>query len=240
MYCSNCGNTIADTAKFCPSCGQTISPSQQSVPQVIYVTTPNVPYQEQSRVIRQEELQTLDNMIAYFSIKQKQYASYEKTYKKVVHYSRGAKKGLIVWGAILSFFGLIGTIAMSSEADGSAFAVACVLLFPSLLMIAGGILMQVANRKNYRNALSEYTHLVNELRSHYNSYPNCPVGYEYSDPEILYILRNILKSGRVNTIQESLNTMIADADQHALQAYLQRIQNSTHLTNALLAAHFFR
>lgn len=240
MYCSNCGNIIADTAKFCPSCGQTVPQVQQPSSQVIYVTTPSIPYQEQTRAIRQEELQTLDHMIAYFSIKQTQYSSYERTWKKVVHYARGAKKALIVWGAILAVFGLIGTIAASTEADGAGLAVACVMLIPGLIMIAGGILMQIVNRKNYRNALNEYTNLVNELTAHYNAYPNCPVGYEYSDPEILYILRNILKSGRTSTIQESLNTMIADADQRAFQAHLRQIQNSTHLTNALLAAHFFR
>lgn len=35
-YCTKCGNTVADTAKFCTKCGNTISVIPASVPETTY------------------------------------------------------------------------------------------------------------------------------------------------------------------------------------------------------------
>ena len=65
MYCKNCGKTIEDNSTFCPYCGA----NQNAAP---------AGYYDQRKNIRQSELAEINNMIAYFSPKEEQYAEFDR------------------------------------------------------------------------------------------------------------------------------------------------------------------
>lgn len=247
MFCSKCGQQIPDNNQFCNYCGNPTSQNQPGIVNDYQVMNSVHQYQVQKAAMRQGELRTLDSLIMHFSQKADQYDQYDAACSAVNHYGRGAKKGLIVWGAIFTVFGLIFQLARNSYVPVLGNVGLCIFLFPGLLMIFGGIMMQVANKKNYNQALSTWEALSTELSYHYHAYPNCPIGPEYSNPHILMVLRNTFQSGRADTIKECLNLMIADSNQRAMENYLNDIQRNTALiarasttTAIFMAASFFR
>lgn len=248
MFCPNCGHTLADGARFCVNCGSNLAVNQANLAADYQTVSTMQQYQLHKSAARQSELRVLDHLIMHFSQKQTQYDNYDTACEAVSHYSRGARKGLIVWGAILAACGFIFLLS-TADPDVSGLAAVGLLLFllPGLFMIFGGIIMQVANKKNYQQALNAWQQLSDELCAHYAAYPNCPVGPEYSNPQILQALRNTLQSGRADTIKECLNLMVADANQRAMENYLADIQRSAQqsarantASAIFLAASFFR
>ena len=248
MFCSKCGHQVADNTHFCPNCGNSISAAQVPVPEAPSVPDPMMQYQIQKNAVRQSEYRVLDHLIAHFSQKTEQYDDYDTATEAVNYYSRGARKGLIVWGAILTAFGFIFLLSLfDSQAASLATVGLFMFLLPGLFMIFGGIMMQVANKKNYQKSLYVWQQLADELYNHYMAYPNCPVGPEYSNPHILVALRNTLQSGRADTIKECLNLMVADNNQRAMEDYLAQIQQNAAqsarantATAIFLAASFLR
>lgn len=246
MFCPNCGQALNEGAHFCANCGNRLTPAPAAP--AMDVMNSMHQYQMQKNATRQSELRVLDQLISYFSQKEDQYNAYDVMCEAVNYYSRGAKKALIVWGAILSFFGCIFLLS-AADPDASNLVPVGIFAFllPGLFMIFGGIMMQVNNKKNYQRALDAWQQLSDELSNHYMAYPNCPVGPEYSNPQILQVLRNTLQSGRADTIKECLNLMVADANQRAMENYLAQIQHNAEqsarantASAIFLAASFFR
>lgn len=250
MFCPNCGQTLAEGSRFCANCGNNLTANQVNLAADYQAVSTMQQYQLQKSAARQSELRVLDSLIMHFSQKQEQYDNYDMACEAVSHYSRGARKGLIVWGAILAVVGFILLLADAAPASVSFL----LFLLPGLFMIFGGIMVLVANKKNYQNALNAWQQLSDDLCAHYAAYPNCPVGPEYSNPQILQVLRNTLQSGRADTIKECLNLMIADANQRAMEKYLEEIQHNVEQIQSsarqsarantasaiFLAASFFR
>lgn len=247
MFCPNCGQSLADGARFCANCGSSLTPAQPAPAADYYMMNSMHQYQAQKSATRQSEMNTLDNLISYFGRKEDQYDEYDAVSAAVNVYSRGAKKGLIVWGAILASFGFIFQLARN-DADAAVLGTVGLIIFllPGLAMIFGGIMMQISNKKKYQRVLARWQELSDELYRHYAAYPSCPIGPEYSNPHILRMLRNTLQSGRADTIKECLNLMVADANQRALEDYMAQIQRNTAqtarastATAVFMAASFF-
>lgn len=232
MYCGNCGAFVPDGSAFCNVCGQSVQMAAQAQM-----------FQAQKNAIRQSEIEALERAIAYFNQKRAVFKEYDRVSDMVLHYARGAKKSLIVWGAIIASVGMLILTAAGSGAS----AAGAVFLIPGIGMIAGGILMQVNNKKKYNAYSEQYFQLSNELMNHYNGYPNCPVGAEYSNPEILEAILGALRSGRADTIKESINVLISDAERSEMQQTLAAIEEYTARASAgartaavFAAASFFR
>ena len=107
-----------------------------------------------------------------------------------------------------------------------------ILLLPGAAMIVGGILMQVKNRKNYAYYQEEYARLSQELYAYYMAYPNCPVGPEFSNPDILEAIISVIQSGRADTVKESINLLLNDAEMEEMNAYPASIEENTNAINA--------
>lgn len=240
MFCSNCGKQIADDAAFCMHCGKNLSAAPAQPAQ------PAVDFQAQKNSIRESEIKALSDALNYFSQKKSEFEEYDLVCDLVNDFSHGAKSSLLVWGCIITTFGLLGLLATLSEGEG-ALGMLLIALLPGILMMVGGILMKVNNRKKYAYFKSEYARLSQELYEYYISYPNCPVGPEYSNPEILSIFLGILQSGRADTIKESINLALNEADRAEVNAYLDMIEQNTSAINAqtrvaafFAAANFFK
>ena len=176
----------------------------------------------QKTAVRQSEINALTNVYNYFHVKRSSFQEYDHVCEKLNYFSRGAKSGLIVWGIIALALGALLTLgAISGEVP-----VAGVLIFllPGAAMLTGGILMKSNNRRKTAYYQSEYLRLSQELNDYYAAYPQCPVGAEYANPEILELILGVLNSGRADTIKEAINALIAEANQAEMNAYLQNIQ----------------
>ena len=81
----------------------------------------------------------------------------------------------------------------------------------------------------------------------YAEYPLCPIGPEYSNPDVLYALLQVIQSGRADTIKEALNILIDDSYRQKMQEYSQKIEKSvadiernTKVSAIFCAGRFFR
>ena len=242
MFCPNCGQQLTDGASFCMHCGTNIA----SLATPVQAAQPVIDFQAQKNSIRQSEITALAQTREYFSRKKNQFDEYDLVCDLVNYYSRGAKSSLLVWGCIILTFGLLGLLATLGGGGGTT-GILIAAVIPGIVMMVGGILMKVNNRKKYAHFQSEYARLSQELYEYYMGYPNCPVGPEYANPDILDIIMGILQSGRADTIKESINLALSEADRAEVSAYLDMIEQNTAAINAqtrvaavFAAANFFK
>lgn len=240
MFCPHCGSQVADGVAFCSNCGGNLNAVTQVQPQV---QQPAYDYQAQKQAVRESEIKSLASVLAHFNQKRDEFEYYDAVCVLVNHYAQGAKKSLIVWGAIIASMGIICALAEASAAIDGLIA----FIIPGAAMIAGGILMQIKNRKNQEYYNAEYARLSEELYNHYLAYPNCPVGPEYVSPDILELIMEVMQSGRADTIKESINLLLAEADQDEINEYLASIEANTSAIRAntgvaavFAAANFFK
>jgi|GEM_PF-1347690 len=234
MFCPNCGQQIADGSAFCSVCGKSTTN---------ITPTPVMDFQAQKQAVRQSEISALSQALNHFNQKRDEFTEYDYVCELVNHYAKGAKGSLLVWGIIIATVGLLCCLAGEEAFLGSLIA----FVVPGGAMIFGGIMMKVKNRKNYAYFQQEYARLSEELANHYVAYPNCPVGPEYTNPEILEIILGVLQSGRADTIKEAINLLIDDAERSEMSEYLDMIEQNTAAINAqtrvatfFAAANFFK
>lgn len=233
MFCSKCGSQIPDGAGFCSSCGNAVN----AAPAVATPAAPAVDYQAmmqaqmmqaqqfqmQKNAVRQSEINALSAVYHYFNAKRSEFQQYDHVCEQLNHYSRGAKGALLVWGIIIMAFGAL--MSMGALAGEIPFPVPLFLfIFPGAAMLTGGIMLKKNNKRQCAYYQEEYLRLSAELNDYYAAYPQCPVGAEYANPEILELILGVLNSGRADTIKEAINVLIAEANQAEMNAYLQNIQ----------------
>ncbi len=239
MFCSNCGRQIPDNSLFCNECGNSVSSNVTSNP----IAQMENQFQMQKNAIRQSEIQALEQALTYFSQKIGVFNEYDAVSNYVDYYRRGAKSGLIVWGAILSTLGFLLAI---SDVSIAIYAI-LIFLLPGTVMILGGILMKINNRKKLNLYTQRYYQLSIELSEFYAQYPNCPVGREYINPNILAVVMRVLKSGRADTIKEAINLILQENVNRKYLEHVQAINANMRAINAntkaiafFSAANFFK
>ena len=62
--------------------------------------------------------------------------------------------------------------------------------------------------------------LFDELWKYYISYGPCVLGFEYTFPEMLQEIKNIVLSGRVNNTKEAINILLSDRQKQRLIKYI--------------------
>ena len=215
-------------------------------------------YQAQKSSIRQSEINRLHETINYFLYKKPEFDEYDVVCNKLNVYSRGSSNALIIWGSILASLGLllviIGLVHATEMGDSSSMYDLIVFLVYGGLPFLGGAGMIVGGifkKRNHANAYAyyqqRYAYLSDSLYRHYIAYTDCPVGPQYTNPDILMVLMDYLQSGRADTIKESINFAINDANQAEINDYLSRIEahaqaidTQTRVATIFAAASLFR
>lgn len=234
MFCSRCGRENFDGSAFCSACGAELKGgmgNMNSAPALDYNAQmmQAQQYQMQKNMIRQGEMELLARVYEHFNIKRGTFQEYDRVGAQLSRYLRGAKSGLLVWGIIVTTLSSWLTLAcIQSE----AVVVPLIFLFIGAGMLTGGIMMKVNNRKQCRRYEAEYIRLSEELNEHYMAYPQCPVGAEYSNPEIIEVIMGVIDSGRADSIKEAINVMINEVNQAEMRAYLQNIESYARSTSA--------
>ena len=166
MYCKNCGKTIEDNSTFCPYCGT----NQNAAP-----TAAECHY-DRRKDIRQSELAEINNMIAYFSPKEQQYAEFDRLSRMLGQADReiAAKpKGAIIMGIItltFTMFGIWATAANSSGWQGFCFTVALIAALPTLVVTGVYIFNRLYWKKQKEKNAPVLAALNDELVNYYDAY----------------------------------------------------------------------
>ncbi|MBE7058317.1 MAG: zinc ribbon domain-containing protein [Ruminococcaceae bacterium] len=229
MYCQNCGKQVSETDSFCEFCGNQIRS---------FVQNSNL----QRNDIRNNEVEELKSLIAYFSLKTETYREYDAVCQKVEQLNKGKCVSLLVWGIILTgISSLLTLVCISDNVVTELYVILMLFLFlPGIMMI----LFFIRHAKNHDREKAiyykKYYDLANDLSNHYLKYKNCPIGIEYSNPEFLQFLLEKIYSGRADTIKEALNIVVDESKYRILSEKLSEIQRNTSATatNASMAAIF--
>ena len=222
MFCPYCGATVVDGASFCATCGKQVvaAPVASNIAEAQAQQ-----YQMQKAVARKAEIDSMTNALSYFAQKEDVFNEYDHVCQQVNYYGRGAKGALLVWGCILATIGLLFA-AIFSENEPESMPVAYIFLFPGILMIIGGILMKVNNHRKFAHYKEKYGYLSTELYHHYIAYPECPVGPEYANPQVLRYLINLMQSGRADTVKESIQLAMSGRRQGSVMEYFSNLKRN--------------
>ena len=232
MFCPNCGQQITDNFKFCVHCGKAISTVMPDT------TQPVMDFQAQKNAVRQSEIKALSNALDYFSKKKDLFDEYDRLRVLVRKFSRGARGALLIWGCIISTAGymilLMLLVQNSEQAIRPTYSffqemviVSAFTIIPGFIMIIGGILMKVNNRKKRKILEEKFSNVAKEIQYYYLNYPQCPVGPEFANPDSLYKILSVLQSGRADTIKEAINLSLNRADLAKAMEYLAQIEKNT-------------
>jgi len=208
MVCPHCNRPVVPGAAFCNTCGQPL-------PQTAYINPAQQMYNQ--------EVATMSAIVKHFSSKKHKYESYDKICNELRR-DRGSSKALLIWGAILLSFALFLLFVTSSD------QLLLLLLFgiPGLLMVILGIAKIVNHNGDIDALLTEYLMLSKDLIAHYKKFPSCPVPIEYTNPAVLNMFYNLLCSGRVLTIRDSIAAVVDPYRKSKAREYLNQLQVSVY------------
>ncbi len=232
MFCSFCGTQIPNNSTTCPNCGSTII--QNAAPDTPAVNPVNN-YEMQKNAVRTSEINSLANTIAHFEQIADKFTAYDKASAAMKHYGRGPKNTrFIIAGILIGIIVFIITMMAATDTVFLPTIFGSIMFFgtPAAILIVWGVLIKKRAKEKHQHWEDEYIRLSNEILDHYNAYPNCPVGMEYINPSILHNIMQILRSGRADTIKESLNVAVADAGAAQVQQYLKDMKKIVEQTQA--------
>ncbi len=229
-FCSHCGAELTGE-RFCPHCGAAAEGNLMGV-----ATVPN--YGQIN--VREHGLLEMEKLLNYFGSKAAKYQECDQLIEEV---TKRKKKFYIIWlilGVLLGWFGW--WVMLNANINGILGYLVGIGLFilPPILFLALFVWLNIKNRKRIKGAIAQQTALVAELHDHYCNYGNCPIGIEYTWPNVLNILAEIMRQGRTNEIKEAVNIMLDDLH----KAKMESLANQTLLEvqrgreAAEMAAHY--
>ena len=223
MYCTYCGKANYPDAMFCAGCGQQLKGVPTGAP------VQAVDHQAQKEAKRQSEIAALWETRQYFDRARELFAEYNAATKLLLKFGEGAKSALLVLGCVFSGVALIillvavAVISADPGAEEYLWHPVVGILLPAVCMLFGGIAMKANGRKQFAIYRNQYIAITQRLYSYYTHCPNCQVRPEHCNPEVLDLFIDCLRSGKVDTIQESINKVIKDADQGDMEDYFEDI-----------------
>ena len=220
MFCPKCGAQLSDNEKFCKACGYTVGTQ---------VNNSDGELGELDRMIayfgaKQAGYDEYDRCVANI-----RYLNNPRNKIKV----NAGISGLpfIIIGAVLApefltFFaiclfgyGWVKADTPGHQVDSSAaigfFSIAILGTLLSVASIVFGIILSQKRKKKYNAAktsmykqnIDRSVMLNNELADYYRQFGPCKIGSLYSNPRILFRIREMLASGSALTIGDAVNRL---------------------------------
>lgn len=194
--CKHCGSDL-NGAKFCPNCGASAT---GDLVQQGYVGVP------MGADARQRSLADMEHMINYFGAKKQWYDDFETVSKEVEDRATRGYGGWIVTAVISVLIGI--------------FAEAFFFYIAAVAFIALFILLRKKNKDALAAATAKQEKIHKKLDAYYQDYGYCSVGFEYTRPETLKALYELVRKGRASTPGDAINIYLADLE----QAEMRRLQ----------------
>ena len=160
----------------------------------------------------------LKKLIRYFNRMQAQYSEYEYCNQKLDSLDKRGyvSKGILIFGicmiAAMVWLSVVEVLYTYIRQDLTG------LLVWNAMFLAVGLYAVIAyfhslrdNRKKIKNYLGREVELARQLTNHYKKYGPCLIDPQYTDPRILDRLALLIRSGRVNTLEQAMDTLFVDA-----------------------------
>ncbi len=230
------------TSQYMPQSAQQYvqQPVQQPAPQVVIYSQVDE---------REESMKEMEKMITYFSKKSYLYTDFDSALYELEKYNRSGKRtALLVWGIILICLSLfIGPYACSDSGNIGVFFGAFALIgFPGIIMICGYSTRLRKIEESIYYYQQELEEKKEEITKYYRAYGSCRLGIEYTYPDTLERIYNVLRLGRASKISEAVNVLINDehltniADYAAqTAAYSRSAATASKISAVANVANFF-
>ena len=198
MFCSNCGKEITDNSKFCPNCGSVVN-------QIEVTKTRDI---AQGNIL----LDKLNDCKNYFSQISNLY-DFHRIGSNLINNTAWLKKvnskfteGIIC--LLLGVITFIPTIKYIIENEWVPLIFLWEVVIAEIVFaIVGGVITLIY--KKHKSTIAFYQEKLpvidRKIAEHYNSYTNCPISIEYSDPTTIEKIISYLHSGRAESLKEAIN-----------------------------------
>ena len=217
-FCQSCGAQLNGEA-FCPKCGAPtngeIRPAQNN---------------GGGLSLRGQNLKVMDDLLEYFGRKTAQYDEYDEVDAKLDEWSTKSYAAALVFGIILTIIGLILTFASCN--GKSAAGVGVPMLLIGLGLIALFVLLNIKKKKTIQELTNRLLALSLELQNHYEAYYDCPVGMEYTNPKILFAVKDMIRSGRADNPATAINLMLEDHHKREMELLAKQTKEAAEQTAA--------
>lgn len=188
-FCKQCGADL-NGANFCASCG---TPADGNVVAPQVAADP-----------RQQTLVEMNRMKVYFGTKTDLYKQYDTVAAEVKERTEKSFAGWIIASVLCLIIGMLSKAVFFY-----------IVIVP---FIAFYILLKKKNKEKLAEASALLDKLGAELAQFYADYGYCPIGLEYTHPDILPRLCDYVNKGRANTLTDAINRMIEDDDRAQAEA----------------------
>lgn len=184
-FCKQCGADL-NGANFCASCG---TPADGNV-----VTRQTTPVADP----RQASLAEMEKMMNYFGAKSDVYAAFDAASAEVTTLSER------------SFFGWIAAAIISLIIG--IFSKAIFFYIIIVPFVALFVLQKIKNKKKLEAATIRLGEISAELEELYAGYGYCQIGQEYTRPEILREIHDVIRKGRACSVGDAINLYLKDLE----------------------------
>ncbi len=158
---------------------------------------------------RNDALDELQRAYQWFSKKQREYDEYDSISNRLPRMNRVGKRALLIWGCIIASVSLMMTFVLISQKDES-FPVGLIGILIGAAMILGFFLIEANRKKTVAQLNNRLEQLGQELTEHFIAFGKCSFGAEYSNPQIISRILNLVRSGRADSVKEGINIMLSD------------------------------
>lgn len=180
---------------------------------------------------KEELLNELNESFNYFSKVKSSYETYIGNYAKLASLKQPS---LFLWmitgvasgGLLFILFSLLTNI----EEFLLLIVFICFMTFSIMLL---RWLSHLKKIRVLKKGMSESEKII---KSHYSGKENCILAIEYTNPEVILTLENLLRSGRADTLKEAINTMIDDYRHNQILANQSNLIKAQNLNTATLTA----
>lgn len=215
MFCTHCGNKYIGNQKFCGFCGRSLILEHDKQTSINHEFKNDYTVQDIG-LIKQKELDKINNVIEYFSVQQKVFDDYNSSAESIIKLNRVNAKLSLIWSIILfaiSFMGLLRTQTHGYDFDYylNQFLI-CAQISGGLLIMF--FLLNKRRKTKLENCIKTFCYCGQYLENYYYTYKDCPVGIEYVNPSILNVIREIISSNRAYSIKDALNFLMGSAFQN--------------------------
>lgn len=200
-FCKHCGVDL-NGANFCANCGSSADGNitTQQTPPIITDS-------------RQQTLIEMNRMKDYFGSKADLYRAYDTVDAEVKERSER------------TFLGWIGTAILCVIIG--LFSKAIFFYIAAVPFVVGYVLKRKNNKKKLAEITAKCEELGKEKDKLYADYGYCPIGQQYTHPDVLPLLYDYVSGGRANTTSEAINCLVADLKAEEQQETLRNIEKRT-------------
>ena len=201
-YCPNCGVEVSEQHSVCWRCGTSLS---------------RKPAAPSGRVgARQQEMAELDRIRAYFEPKRMEYSELHQNEARINYLTGKRYNSLRITGGIMVLIAVFFLTHLRDETEFLGFGLFFGIPGAGILALYFHMLKA---KQNEILALNERQQLLQtELSQYCDAYGPCPLGVEYTDPAVLDILYDLLRSGRADSLKEAVNLWLDDIHKATMQS----------------------